>query len=114
MKTKNRIINLRKFKMKSDSFDRCFVLKRDLTLREARYILKNLLGIVICEKADCFDLDEYKDYNEGLLKDVTGWLKGDVDDETLMLDYAGDCGDEPVGIWNAFKIAEYLQHKDII
>ena len=114
MKTKNRTINLRKFKMKSDNFDRGFVLKRDLTLREARFILKNLLGIVISNRADCFDLDEYKDYNEELLKDVTGWLKGDVDDQTIMQDYAGDCGDEPVGIWNAFKIAGYLINKNVI
>ena len=114
METKSKIINLRKFKMKGDNFDRGFVLKRGLTIREARFVLKNILGIAICGREDVYYADEYSHYNEELVKNVNDWLRGETDDERIMNEYAGDCGDESIGIWNAFKIAKYLIKNNII
>ena len=114
MGTTIRTINLRKFKMKADNFDRGFVLKRNLNLRESRYLLKSILGIVISDRRDFCSSDEYKDYNSELVEDVNKWLKGDTDDNCITQWYAGDCGDESIGIWNAFKIAQYLINKNII
>lgn len=111
---KNRKVVIKPFKMVCDFFDRGFVMKRDVTLREARYISKRLLGIDIYTKDDLDDAEEYNSYNEDLLNDINGWLKGNVDDGHILENYAGDCGDEPIGIWNAFKIAQYLSKKKII
>src|SRR5574344_383358 len=110
---KKRKVIIKPFQMICDSFDRGFVMNRDVTLREAKYILKTLLGIDINDK-DCFDdIEEYKEYNEDLLDSMNGWLKGNRDDSSIM-EYAGDCSGEPIGIWNAFKIAQYLSKKKII
>ncbi len=91
-----------------------FRLKRDLIIKEARHILKNILGIAILDKDDCDDSYEYQEYNTQLLEDVQSWLKGDTDDETIMMEYAGDCGDENIGIFNVFPMVEYLIKREII
>ena len=44
---------------------------------------------------------------------VNNWLKGNTDDSTIT-DYASECADESLGIWNAFKIAQYLSKKGVI
>ena len=111
--SKSRKVLIKPFKMVSDSFDRGLVVKRDVNLREARYIMKHLLGIEIYEKEETDDLEEYNSYNEDLLQTVNEWIKGEVTDENIM-EYASDCSDEPLGIWNAFKIVQYLQRKEII
>lgn len=114
---KNRQIKIEPFKMVCDSFskgfDRGFVIKREVNIKEARYILKTLLGIEIYDRDDCEDNEEYKYYNEDLVNDVNDWLKGNTDDSTIT-DYASECADEPLGIWNAFKIAQYLSKKGVI
>ena len=114
---KNRQIKIKPFKMVCDSFsngfDRGFVIKREANIREARYILKILLGINIYDRDDFDDNGEYSSYNEDLLNDVNNWIKGDTDDSTIA-DYASECSDEPLGIWNAYKIAQYLSKKGII
>lgn len=108
---KNRQIKIEPFKMVCISFgkgfDRGFVMKREVNIKEARYILKTLLGIEIYDRDDCEDNEEYKCYNEDLVNDVNNWLKGNTDDSTI-------CADEPLGIWNAFKIAQYLSKKGAI
>ena len=110
---KKRKVIIKPFQMICDSFDRGFVMNRDVTLREARYILKRLLGIDINDR-NCYDYtDEYQEYNKDLLNDVNNWLKGNIEDSSIM-EYASDCSDEPIGIWNAFKIAQYLSKKKII
>jgi len=108
-----RIVKLSNFKMKTHfCFDDGFIMKRNITCRESRYILRKILGIDINDDSS-LDRDEYKEYNEKLTKDVNLWLRGDTDDTTIM-EYACGCENDPIGIWNAFKIAEYLIKKDII
>lgn len=84
-----------------------------MTLREAKYILRVLLGININCNTDFDCIEDRKQYNEDLLSCVNDWLKGDCQDNSIS-EYAGDCMDEPIGIWNAFKIAQYLSKKKII
>lgn len=103
-----------KMKMNSNGFPKGFILKRELTLRECRYILKTLLGIDIND-ADCFvDKYEYKSYNVTLKQDVNDWLQGELEDDYIMMEYADDCGDEPIGIMNLVPLICYLKKKDII
>ena len=113
--------NMKKFnigtvrmEMESNGFPKGFILKRELTLRECRYILKTLFGIDIND-ADCFNYAyEYKSYNDALKQDVNGWLKGECYDDYIMMEYAGDCGDEPIGIMNLVPLICYLKKKNII
>lgn len=99
--------------VEDNGFDNGFVLKRNVTIREAKYIMKDILGIQILTIDDFQDKNEYIDYNRQLALDVNCWLLGQLDDQIIM-DYAYDCSDEPIGIWNAFKIAEYLKLRKII
>ncbi len=89
------------------------VLKRDVTVREARHILKKLLGININNREDHEYAWEYREYNEGLTQDVNKWLKGEIGDEAIQ-DYAYDCSDESLGFWNCLNVCQYLQKKGII
>lgn len=90
-----------------------FYLKRELTIREVRHIMKNILRIVINESDECDGAVDYAEYNAELSNTVKRWLVGDADDTEIM-EYAYDCSDEPLGCWNAFAIAEYLSKRDII
>ena len=63
---------------------------------------------------DCFESrEEYNEYNNELTQDFNDWLNGDADDQSIM-DYAFDCSNEQIGLFNAFKMAEYLQKKGVI
>ena len=114
---KNKKIIIKPFKMVSDSFNKGFnrglVMKREVNIREVRYIVRTLLGIEILKREDADDLEEYYSFNEDLLNVVNDWLKGKCSDNSIT-EYAYDCSDEPLGIWNAFKIVQYLQKKNII
>ena len=102
-----------KMNMEANGFPKGFILKRELTIRECRYIMKRLLGIEISTPED-FDFKyDYKDYNDELLTDVNEWLKGNRDDERIM-EYSFDCSDEQIGIMNLIPIISYLKRKNII
>lgn len=111
----NKILNLGKVKltMHDNGFPRGFILKRELTVREARYLMYELLGINICEREDYESQEEYKEYNDGLCLDVNKWLRGDAD-ESVIADYAYDCSDEQLGMHNMLIITQYLIKKGII
>lgn len=113
MKTKK--VKLREFKviMRKNNFADGIMLKRWLTLRECRHVMKNILGIVISEKDDFEDNAEYREYNDSLCNDVNGWLMGALDDSIIM-EYAYDCSDEPIGIFNCVSLLLYLQKGEII
>ena len=96
-----------------DTVPKGLVLKRELNIRECRYIMKNLLMIDINTEEDCFDSDEYKEYNSELKKTVNDWLRGDAEDYSIMK-YAYDCSDEPIGIMNLIPIIMYLKKREII
>lgn len=53
-------------------------LKRELTLREVKYIMGRLLGFSIFSRDDFETAKEYRKYNKQLLHDVTIWLHNDV------------------------------------
>ena len=102
-----------KLEMHNNGFPKGFILKRKLTLRECRYILSSLLGIDILEKEDFEYQEEYKDYNNELYNDVNDWLTGDIDDYKIA-QYAYDCSDESLGMFNMLTITQYLIKKGII
>lgn len=87
--------------------------KRKASIREARYVFKNIFGIDINNQSDMFSVEDYKDYNNDLVNDFNDWLNGESDDSVIM-SYAFDCADESLGLFNAFKLAEYLQKRGII
>lgn len=87
--------------------------KRPVDNREAKYILRNIFGIDINTR-DCFVFkEEYDEYCSELTSTVNDWLNGEVDDSSIM-EYASDCSDEPLGVFNAFRLAEYLQRRGVI
>lgn len=57
---------------------KCLQLKRELTLREVKYIMGRLLGFSIFSRDDFETAKEYRKYNVQLLHDVTIWLHDDV------------------------------------
>lgn len=96
-----------------NGFSHGLVTKRPVTTREAKYIMRNILGIDVNGR-DCFESqEEYEEYNNELTQNFNDWLNGDADDQCIM-DYAFDCSDEPIGLFNAFKMAEYLQKRGVI
>lgn len=96
-----------------NGFSHGLVTKRPVTTREAKYIMQNILGIDVNNR-DCFESQEdYEEYNNELTQTFNNWLNGDADDQSIM-DYAFDCSDESIGLFNAFKLAEYLQKRGVI
>lgn len=102
-----------KVEMNNNGFPKGLILKRDLTLRECKYLMRELLGIDILTR-DCYEFaDDYADYNDELVKDVNDWLRGNLDDEGIA-QYAYDCSDEQLGIMNLIPILNYLIKKEIV
>ena len=96
-----------KLKISSNGYPCGFFLKRRLNLRECKYILDKLLGIVVNTR-DCFyDKEEYDDYNQEIEDTVNEWLNGNLEDESIA-EFAEDCSDEQLGVFNMFPIAAYL------
>lgn len=96
-----------------NGFSHGLVTKRSVTTREAKHVMRNIFGIDIHVR-DCFENQkDYEEYNDELTQNFNDWLNGDADDQTIM-DYAYDCSDESIGLFNAFKMAEYLQKRDVI
>lgn len=96
-----------------NGFSHGLVTKRPVTTREVKYIMRNIFGIDVNNR-ECFEFKEdYVDYNNELTKNFNDWLNGYADDQTIM-DYAYDCSDEPLGVFNAFKMAEYLQKRGVM
>ena len=60
-----------------------------------------------------YDKEEYEEYNKEMTEAFNEWLNGNADDQSIM-DSAGDCSNEQVGLFNAFKMADYLQKRGVI
>lgn len=103
-----------KMVMDNTGYIKGFPLKRELDYREAKYVLDTLLGFDILTSEDFEDIYEYKDYKEGLTKDVNNWLKGDADDFVIK-EYAYDMSSDEIS-WGFQLIAviDYLKKKKII
>jgi hypothetical protein len=99
--------------MHENGFPKGLVLKRDVTTREARYILSKLLGFVLMERNEYDSYIEYADDLEYQTHLVNDWLKGDTDDDNIV-EIAGDCSDEKLGLINMVPILSYLKKKGII
>lgn len=99
--------------MNRNGFPKGLILKRDLTLIECKYILRNLLGIELQGREDLYDNEEYQDRMNEYRDTVNAWLRGDADDSAIM-EFAFDCSDDPIGIMNLIPIIHYLQKKEII
>lgn len=114
MKEKTTKISLLPVKVLTpNGFAHGLLTKRPVDTREAKHILKNVFGIDLNTR-DCFyDKEEYDSYNSELTGAVNDWLNGEIDDQAIMV-YAYDYSDEPLGIFNAFKLAEYLQKRGVI
>ena len=94
-------------KIASNGYPCGLMLKRRLTLRECKHILKKLLAIEINTR-DCFyDKEEYDDYNQEIEYTVNEWLNGNLEDESIA-EFAEDCSDEQLGVFNMFPIVMYL------
>lgn len=108
-------INLGKIKCIGTSQNRIdgLVLKRKVTIRESKYILANILGIELQTKEDFEDLEEYQEQNQEYARAVNNWLIGEIDD-TAIMEFAWDCSDEPIGIFNLIAIISYLKKRDVI
>ena len=96
-----------------NNFPKGLILKRDVTTHEARYIMIRCFGIAINTIEDCYDEEEYREYNANLTTCVNKWLKGDVDDSAIM-DYAYDYSNEQLGLFNLLIVLTYLERRDII
>ena len=88
------------------------VLKRKITIREAKYILINIFGIELLNKDDFENLKEYQEQNQEYTRVVNDWLIGNTDD-TAIMEFAWD-SDEPIGIFNLISIIYYLKKRNII
>ena len=79
-------INLGKIKCIGTSKNRIdgLVLKRNVTIREAKYILVNILGIELLTKDDFEDLEAYQEQNQEYTRVVNDWLSGKTDDTAIM------------------------------
>ena len=98
---------------KGDYIPKGLVLKRELTIRECRYIMRNLLMIEINSEEDCYDSEEYKEYNSELQKVVNDWLRGEAEDYSIM-EYAYHCSDQTIGVMTLIPILMYLKKREII
>ena len=108
-------ITLRPFKMESDCKGTYphFIVKRELTTEEVCHILHEILLIELSEADDFWDKEEYIDYLNDLVDSMNNWLIG-VCEEDKVLEKVGIYDDACIGIWNAFKIAEYLIEINVI
>lgn len=67
------MININLGKIKCQNRIDGLVLKRKVTIREAKYILANILGIVLQTKDDFEDLEEYQERNQEYTEVVNDW-----------------------------------------
>ena len=107
-------INLGKIKCIGTNQNRIdgLVLKRKVTIKEAKYILTNIFGIELLTKGDFENLKEYQEQNQEYTRVVNNWLIGKADD-TAIMEFAWD-SNEPIGIFNLISIIYYLKKKNVI
>jgi hypothetical protein len=99
--------------MHENGFPKGLVIKRDVTTREARYILSMLLGFVLNKREDCLSSMEYDAMLMAETISVNDWLKGEIGDDSII-EFSGDCSDEKLGLINMIPILSYLKKKGII
>ena len=113
MKTKAYNLDSIKCTLENNGAIRGFILKRNVTSREAMHILKNILGINVSKREDFDSYYEYKETIDDMTDAINKWLVGKTDDAYIM-EYAYDCSDDQLGIFNMLPIISYLQKRNII
>lgn len=112
----NKIINLGEVNVKlySTGFIDGFETKRPATIKEVRRIFYNIFGINISNLNDFGgNTKDYDEYNKNMAEIFNGWLNGSYDDQSIM-DFAYDCSDEQLGLFNLIPLIIYLKEKEII
>lgn len=89
-----------------------FVLKRDATTEECRYIMSSIFSIVLDNAEDYDNVEEFKEYNKDVTDIVNSWLVGEVDD-SFISDYT-DTYFFSVRIIDLIPLIIYLKKCDII
>lgn len=109
----NKTYNIDSFQMtmEKNGFPKGFILNRDLTFDECKHIMEHLLGIILGDVSDFFDMEEYNGYCDELVKNVNDWLRGDCDDDYLMYIYA--YGDD-IGVMSIIPVIEFLQERNVL
>ena len=102
-----------KMMMEKNGFPKGLILKRELTLRECKYILDKLLGIDLLEREDFYDDEEYRDQMNNYKDTVNAWLKGDAADYSIA-EFSYDYQFAQLGLMNMIPIVAYLKKKGII
>ena len=101
-------INLHYYKYKVVGF----VLKRDATTEECRYIMSSIFDIVLDNAEDYDNVEEFKEYNKDVTDMVNSWLVGEVDD-SFISDYT-DTYFFSVRIIDLIPLIIYLKKCEII
>lgn len=102
-----------KMTMETNGFPKGLILKRELTLRECKYILDRLLGIDLQTRECFYDDEEYQNQMHEYKETVNAWLKGEADDAAIA-EFMYDCQYEQLGLMNMIPIVSYLKKKGII
>lgn len=91
-------------------------LKRDLTIKEACYCLKNIMGFNIQLSFDEFESkEELNEYKEEITKELNDYLKGKSDWGTLCeTTYCYDYDNMGISIACHLYVLSYLIKKGII
>ena len=58
-------------------------------------------------------MEEYQERNQEYTEVVNDWLIGKADDTEIM-EFAWDCSDDPIGIFNLIAIIYYLKKRNVI
>lgn len=106
-----RTFNLPKVRITSydNGFPKGFVLKREVTTKEAMHILNDILGIdTKAYKAECDDKEDWKKFVEDVTENINKWLIGDVDDSYILSEYVIETADEPFGVILCVPLLYYL------
>ncbi len=113
---KNYNIGTVKMMMEANGFPKGLILKREPTIREAMYILENILGFAVGDYKEWFDdILERQDYRKQCRFILTEFLKGECDYSHLCNEI--ECyDDDEIGFTMAyaFSMASYLKKKGII
>lgn len=101
---------------KNNPYMRGLLMKRDLSVREACHIYRNILlfdlNISLC---DFDNMEEKNDFYKGITNAMNAYIKGDASYSTLCdTTYCYDDDEDGVSIAAHLKLVEYLQKKGVI
>ena len=91
------------------------LMKRDLTVKEACHIYRNIFLFNIDLSLDESDAEEKKEYYIAITKAMNNYIKGDIGWSTLCDEtYCYDDDEMGPSVASCLKLTEYLQQKGIV